>query len=365
MKKILNSDGIKDLLSSCVAVFIGLIFGLIVILIANSDYAVEGFLTLISGGFSNGARGIGQVINQAVPIILTGLSVGFAFKTGLFNIGTPGQFVVGAFVAIYVGVEWTFLPGALHWIVAIILAGIAGSLWGAVPGLMKAYLNVNEVISSIIMNYIGMYTVNYIIPLTVFDSMKNQTLNVNQNAIISKFGLDLLVPNINGGIVVAILAVVVIHIILNKTTFGFELKACGFSPDASKYAGINAKQKIVFSMMIAGALAGIGGGLLYLAGSGQCLQVVDTLAPEGFNGIAVALLGLSNPFGVLIAGLFIAHITIGGSLMQIYGFIPQIVDIIVAITIYFSAFSLLIKQFLNKHKLFNADNIKKEEQSHG
>lgn len=353
MKKILNADGIKDLLSSCVAVLVGLVFGFIVILIANSDYAMQGFSTLISGGFSNGTRGIGQVINQAVPIILTGLSVGFAFKTGLFNIGTPGQFVVGAFAAIYVGVEWTFLPGPMHWIVAILFAGIAGALWGAVPGLMKAYLNVNEVISSIIMNYIGMYTVNYIIPLTVFDAMKNQTSNVNQNAIISKFGLDAIIPNINGGIIIAIIAVIVMHVILNKTTFGFELKACGLSPDASKYAGINAKQKIVLSMMIAGSLAGIGGGLLYLAGNGQCLQVVDTLAPEGFNGIAVALLGLSNPFGVLIAGLFIAHITIGGSLMQIYGFIPQIVDIIVAITIYFSAFSLLIKQFLNKKKFFN------------
>ena len=221
MKSFLKNEGIKDLLSSCVAVVVGLLFGLIVILIANSDQAFAGFTTLISGGFSNGTRGIGQVINQAVPIILTGLSVGFAFKTGLFNIGTPGQFVVGAFVAIYVGVEWTFLPGPMHWIVAILLAGVAGALWGSVPGLMKAYLNVNEVISSIIMNYIGMYTVNYIIPLTVFDSMKNQTLNVDSNAVVSKFGLDNFIPNINGGIVIAIIAVIVIHIVLNKTTLGF------------------------------------------------------------------------------------------------------------------------------------------------
>ena len=147
----------------------------------------------------------------------------------------------------------------------------------------------------------------------------------------------------NGGIVIAIILVVVIHIILNKSVLGYELKACGFNCDASKYAGINAKQKIVCSMMIAGALAGIGGALVYLGGTGKCLAVVDTLAPEGFNGIAVALLGLSSPFGILAAGLFIAHLTIGGSLMQIYGFIPQIVDIIIAIIIYFSAFALMVK----------------------
>lgn len=360
MKKILSSNGFKDFAASCFAVVIGLIVGFIVIFIANSSNAVAGFLTLISGGFSNGTRGIGQAINQAVPIIMTGLSVGFAFKTGLFNIGTPGQFVVGAFVAIYIGVEWTFLPGVTHWIVAIICAGIAGSLWGLVPGLMKAYLNVNEVIASIMMNYIGMYTVNYLIPLTVYDSLKNQTLTVNHNAIISKFGLDRLIPNINGVIIIAIIAVIIIYIILNKTTLGYELKACGFSPDASKYAGINSKQKIVMSMMIAGCLAGIGGALLYLGGTGKCLQVVDVLATEGFNGIAVALLGLSNPIGILIAGLFIAHITIGGSLMQIYGFIPQIVDIIVAIIIYFSAFSLFVKQFISKGNPFNRKKAKEE-----
>ncbi|MEG0366024.1 MAG: ABC transporter permease [Coprobacillus sp.] len=360
MKKILKSDSIVGFASSCFAVLLGLLFGFIVIMIANSSNAVTGFLTLISGGFSNGTRGIGQSINQAVPIIMTGLSVGFAFKTGLFNIGTPGQFVVGAFAAIYVGVEWTFLPGPLLWIAAVLMAALAGALWGAVPGLMKAYLNVNEVIASIMMNYIGMYTINYLVPLTVYDTLKNQTVPVSSDAIISKFGLDNIIPNINGGIVIAIIAVIVIYIILNKTTLGYELKACGFSQDASKYAGINSKQKIVFSMMIAGALAGIGGALLYLGGTGKCLQVVDILAPEGFNGIAVALLGLSNPIGVLISGLFIAHITIGGSLMQIYGFIPQIVDIIVAIIIYFSAFSLFVKQFIDKKGFFKKKNVREE-----
>ncbi len=359
MKRFLKSDGGMDFSSSIFAVIIGLAFGLIVIFIANSSNAIDGFLTLISGGFSNGTNGVGLALNESVPIIMTGLSVGFAFKTGLFNIGTPGQFVVGAFTAIYIGVEWTFLPMILHWIVAIIAAAIAGALWGLIPGLMKAYLNVNEVISSIMMNYIGMYTVNFLIPLTVYDSLKNQTLIVNSNAVISKFGLDNIIPNINGGIVIAILAVIVMHIVLNKTVLGYELKACGFNQDASKYAGINSKKKVVYSMMIAGALAGIGGALLYLAGTGKCLQVVDVLAPEGFNGIAVALLGLSNPFGILASGLFIGHITIGGFFMQFKNFDSEIVNIIVAIIIYFSAFSLFMKQFILKKNFFNR-NVKEE-----
>lgn len=361
MKKLLKSDGTLNFASSCFAVLVGLIVGFIVIYIANPSNAMNGFTTLISGGFGSGDKGIGQALNTSVPIIMTGLSVGFAFKTGLFNIGTPGQFVVGAFAAIYVGVEWTFLPEAIHWLVAILAAAIAGAFWGLIPGIMKAFLNVNEVISSIIMNYVGMYTVNYIVPLTVFDQLKNQTQNVNSNAIIPKFGLDNIIPNINGGIIVAIICVIIMHIILNKTTLGFELKACGFNQDASKYAGINSKQKVVYSMMIAGALAGIGGALLYLGGTGKCLQVVDTLAAEGFNGIAVALLGLSSPFGVLIAGLFIGHLTIGGSMMQIYGFIPQIVDIIVAIIIYFSAFALVVKMFITKMLSKKSKSIDQEE----
>lgn len=346
MKKLFKNEGSLNFASSFVAVLAGLVIGFIVIFIANPSNALNGFLTLIQGGFSNGSRGIGQVLNNATPIILTGLSVGFAFKTGLFNIGTPGQFVIGAFTAIYVGVKWTFLPGSIHWLVAILVAAIAGAIWGAVPGIMKAYLNVNEVIASIIMNYIGMYTVNYIIPLTVFNIKKNETLSVASTAVIPQFGLEHFVPNVNGGIVIAIILVIIMHIILNKTVLGYELKACGFNQDASKYAGINSKRKVVYSMMIAGALAGIGGALLYLGGTGKGLAVVDSLAAEGFNGIAVALLGLSNPLGILVAGLFVAHLTIGGSLMQIYGFIPQIVDIIIAIIIYFSAFSLMIKGFI-------------------
>ncbi|MEJ8735866.1 ABC transporter permease [Erysipelotrichaceae bacterium HCN-30851] len=352
MKKLVQSDAFKNFTSSCIAILIGLVIGAIVIFISNSSEALNGFNTLVLGPIQDGMTGIGRVIYYAVPIIMTGLSVGFAFKTGLFNIGTPGQFIVGAFAAVYIGVKWTFLPESIHWVVALLGAFIAGGLWAVVPGVMKAYLNVNEVISSIMMNYIGIYFVNYSVTLTIFDSLRNQSLPVAEAANVPKMGLDVIFEGsqANGGFIIAILFVILIYIILNKTTFGYEMKACGFNKDASKYAGINEKRNIILSMVIAGALAGIGGGLLYLSGSGKFIEVVDVLPAEGFNGIPVALLGLSNPIGVLFSGLFIAYLTVGGNSMQQFGFIPQIVDIIISCIIYCSALSLMIKVWLSNRK---------------
>ncbi|MDF2948780.1 MAG: transporter permease [Sedimentibacter sp.] len=336
--------------SAVAAIVIGLLFGFIILLISNSKEAVPGFIAILQGGFADGAKGIGDVLYNATPIILTGLSVGFAFKTGLFNIGASGQFTMGAFAAIFIGIKFSFLPGHLHWIVALIGAMVAGGLWGLLPGILKAFTNVHEVISSIMMNYIGMYLVNMMIVDYVHDKIKNQSLPVAKTAILPKAGLDKLFEtnNLNIGILIAILAVIVIYIILNKTTFGFELKACGLSPTASKYAGINAKRNIILSMVIAGALSGLGGGLLYLAGSGKYLQVVDMLAPQGFNGISVALLGMSHPIGILFAGLFIAHLTVGGVNIQLYSFVPEVIDIIIAVIIYCGAFALMFKNIILK-----------------
>lgn len=359
MKKFLKSNGFFDLSSSLIAILGGLLFGFIIILISNPEYAVEGFLALLLGGFGDGLLGIEKTIYYAVPIMMTGLSVGFAFKVGLFNIGTPGQFIVGAFTAVYIGNQWTWLPPEIHWLVALLCAGIAGGIWALIPGVMKAYLNVNEVISSIMMNYIGMYVVNYTLSLTILNTMTSQSNPPAASAIIPKMGLDNIFPGnyINGGIIIALICVALIYIILNKTTFGYELKACGFNADASKYAGINSKRNIVLSMVIAGFLAGIGGALTYLSGVGKHIELVDVLAPEGFNGIPVALLGLSNPIGVALASLFIANLNVGGTIMQMYGFIPQIVDIIVACIIYFSAFAMMIKLWLGKRVKVDDGNV--------
>ena len=336
--------------SSVLAVVFGLLFGMIILLFANPSQAFAGLGIIIKGGLTNGMSGIGTTLYIATPIIMTGLSVGFAFKTGLFNIGAAGQFTMGAFFAVYIGVKWTFLPPSIHWIVALIGAMVGGALWGMIPGILKAYRNVNEVIASIMMNYIGMYLVNHLIRTNIYDQVRSQTQTIQKSAVIPKAGMDQLFEtnNLNIGFFIAVFFVILIYILIEKTTFGFELKACGMNRNASQYAGVNEKRSIVLSMAIAGALAGIGGALLYLAGTGRYMQVLDVLAAEGFNGIPVALLGLSNPIGILFAGLFIAHISVGGTNLQLLDFVPEIIDIIIAAIIYCGAFSLIFKQLIEK-----------------
>ena len=370
-RNIFQGEGMASFCSSILAIICGLLFGLIILLSSNPGQAYGGFMMILQGGFTDGIQGIGQMLYYATPIIMTGLSVGFAFQTGLFNIGAPGQFTVGAYVAILIGVKCTFLPAGVHCFVAIVGAALAGALWGMIPGLLKAFRNVNEVIASIMMNYIGMYLVNMLIQRTIYDQVKNQSMAVASTANLPKAGLDKIFPNsdINVGILIVIAFVILIYVVLNRTTFGYELKACGKNPNASKYAGINAKRNIVLSMVIAGALAGIGGALLYLADSGKYLQVLDIIAPEGFSGISVALLGMSNPIGILFAGLFIGHLTVGGYNMQLFDFAPEVIDMIIAAIIYCGALSLLFRGMIHKiqsrkskkHTDEANSNLKKEE----
>lgn len=349
-KSPLLRTGIVTFSSSILAIIVGLLLGFIIMLLSNPNQALAGFVMIIKGGIEDGMSGIGQVLYIATPILMTGLSVGFAFKTGLFNIGASGQFILGGFAAVYIGIKWTSLPGNIHWLVALAGAMIFGGLWGLLPGILKAVFNVHEVISSIMMNYIGMSLVNMLVKKTVYDQLTNRSFPVAASANIPKWGLEKIFPyySTNGGILIALLFVFIIYIVLSKTTFGYELKACGHNPHASKYAGINAKRNVVLSMVIAGALSGIGGGLVYLSGAGKFIGVVDSLAPEGFNGIPVALLGLSNPIGILFSALFIANITVGGFNLQQYEFVPEVINIITAAIIYFSAFALLFKSFLGK-----------------
>lgn len=337
-------------ISSIGAIIVGLIIGLVILFIANPSKAMAGFGWIIGGSLQS-PKDIGNVLYYATPIIMTGLSVAFAFKTSLFNIGASGQFIMGALGAVIVGVHGKFL-GGFQWVVALIASMVFGAVWALLPGILKAYYNVNEVISCIMTNYIGMYLVNWLVKTLVYHKLTNRSLPVAASANIPKMGLDKLFPGsmINGGILIAALISVVLYILLNKTTFGFELKACGLNKDASRYAGINAKKNIVYSLLIAGALAGIGGGLLYLAGSGKYIYVEDVLAGEGFTGISVALLGMSHPIGTLFAGLFIAYITVGGSYMQLSGFVPEIIDIITATIIYFAAFALILRSVLQRFR---------------
>lgn len=364
IKRLLGSSASASLL----AIIAGLFAGFLILLVSNPASAVEGLTIILKGGWNTGVKGLGQVLYYATPIIMTGLSVGFAFKTGLFNIGAPGQLTVGAFVSVYVGAMMP-MPAGIHWVFALLCGMLAGGLWGLVPGLFKAYLNVNEVISSIMMNYIGLYGTRYLIKITpLYNQLMNQTVNVLDTAVIPKGGLDKIffnmkgnyvdVSSVNAGIYIAIALAILMYIILNRTTFGYELKACGLNRSASRYAGINENRSIVLSMVIAGALAGTAGALMYLApASGMHIHVDEIMPAQGFNGIPVALLGMSNPIGIIFAGLFIAHITVGGSQLQSLKYMQEVIDIIIALVIYFSAFSLAVRTFLSRTKRKPAPTI--------
>lgn len=347
--------------ASLIAILAGLLCGFVILLISNPENALPGIAILFKGGFNGGLKGVGQMLYLATPIILTGLSVGFAFKTGMFNIGATGQLMAGGLVSIWVGTTWSFIPAPLHWVVALLMGMLAGAFWGLIVGLFKALLNVHEVISSIMLNYIALHGVNYILlnSPVLYDSTKNQSVNVLKSAVIPKGGLDHIffqmrgaykdVSSVNAGILVAILFAVIVYILLHKTAFGYELKACGYNRHASKYAGISENRTITLSMTIAGALAGAAGAAMYLApSSGMHIDLGEVMVMQGFNGIAVALLGLSHPIGIIFSGMFIAHISYAGDHLQRLNYMKEIIDVIIGIIIYFSAFSLLVREIIAK-----------------
>ena len=347
-RKFMQSKGLSSFLASIASIGIGLIFGYIILAFINPSMSLYGLGKILFAG-AGSAEKIAKVLYQAAPLIMTGLAVGFAFKTGLFNIGATGQYTVGAFFALYAGIVLK-----MPWWAALLASMLGGMIWGAFPGVCKALFNVNEVITSIMFNWIGLFAVNLSlanIPKILDKVSANRTVNlaaVNKSAIIPKLGLDTLFGStyMNISILITAAIAVAIYIILNKTTFGYELKACGFNRNASIYAGINAKRNIVLSMVISGGLAGLGGGIYYLSGTAQFL-VVKSLLNMGFNGIPVALLATSNPIGIIFSSLFISYIQVGGEAMQPQ-FSPEIINIIISVIIYLSAFSMLLKGLINR-----------------
>lgn len=342
-----TKDILLSIVASLVCIVVGLLVGFIILCCINPENALDGFSRIIKGGFYLQPRGIGSEITQAAPLIMTGLSVAFAFKTGLFNIGVAGQYTVGIFGALYFAIILQ-----MPWFVCLLAAMVCGAIWGAVPGLFKAYFNVNEVITSIMFNWIGLYMINelmYNVIPGMYDQKTTRTYKLSSaspSSIIPDFGMNEMfrTNSTTIAIFIAMIVAVIMFIILNKTTFGFELKACGFNKDAAKYAGINEKRNIILSMTISGALAGIGAGLYYLSGGAEWNPQVATALPAmGFNGIPVALLAMSNPLGVIFAAIFVAHISVGGAYLPTKFFQPEIADLIVAVIIYLCAFVMFFK----------------------
>lgn len=356
-QRFIKKDGFKSFISSVICVVLGLLLGFLVILIVNAKHSGEAMTNILLGGFNapKWQKGLGQEILFAAPLLICSLSIIFAYKCGLFNIGCPGQYVVGmmfSFVAAYVL--------KAPWYVCILFAAVGGALWGMIPGLFKAFLNVNEVITSIMFNWIGLYLTNYIVgPDGPFaDKMYNTLLaecySVPSKARLPQWGLNKLFGGnkyITIGIFIALILVVIVSIILNKTKFGYEIKATGHNKDASKYAGMTYRKNIIITMAISGALAGIASATLYLTNYEIYSPLkMTSVPPMGFNGIAVAFLGALSPVGSIFASLLISHITIGGSYLDTTYYSKEIGDLIAAIIIYLCSFSFFIKYLMENFK---------------
>lgn len=343
-----SSKFVHTLLSIIIGFAVGALFLVIMGLSVGQAYG-----KLFQSIFSS-IKSISYCIVYATPYIATGLSVAFSFKTGVFNIGAEGQFVVGSMAACVVGILLGSLPGIVLIPLCFLAAAAAGALWGSVVGFLKTRWGINEVLSMIMFNWIAFFLSNYIagFPAIHTEGNAEATRNVADSArilmdkgLISKLGLC---PSANWGFVLAIILTFVVYFIIEKTTLGYELKAVGFNKSAAEYAGINVNRSILTSLAISGALAGIGGALLLL-GMGGRISVFSSQEGYGFAGIVVALIGVTNPFGVFAAGLFYGAMTFGGSKLNLVGAPTQVVSIIMGTIVFFIAISSIFS-YLGKLK---------------
>ena len=376
-----NRDGTRTVLASVISIIVGLAVGSLIVLIVGlvSDQ-ISGrstwdgirlvFMGILSTGrdaagnlsFGFNPTSIGNMLFRATPLIMTGLSVAVAFKTGLFNIGAPGQYLMGTMASLMLalGIPSEVVPPALIWVIAFLGGVAAGAIWGAIPGLLNAYLNINVVLASIMTNWIAANVVTWGFDISNFKNVIEGTKSAYvyrteyNDVMTPKFGLDELFPGsqVNGGIIIAILIAILMYVIMTKTTLGYQLKACGSNRHAARYAGIKDKRNIVLSMAIAGGLAGAGAALYYLSGNTEFYwQTYQSLPDAGFNGIPVALLAANNPIGVIFTGMFMSMLDVAGTqLTALTPFNEYITDVVIAVIVYLSAFSLVIKMLLNGRK---------------
>lgn len=389
----MKRESTRKVLSSLISILIGLVVGAVVVLLVgvfNKNIrlsgAWDGIRLIFAGILSTGrdASGaltwgfnpasIGNMLFRATPLIMTGLSVALAFQTGLFNIGAPGQYLMGTAATLYIALSIPSgtLPTGIVWLLAFLGGMAAGFLWGALPGIAKAFLNINEVLACIMTNWIAANVVTWVFDVSKLKNVVEGTKTGyiykttygkvfadgawtyvdGRGVATAKLGLNKIFPGsqINAGILVAILLAAAVYIIISRTTFGYELKACGANRHAARYAGIKDKRNIVLSMAISGALAAAGASLYYLSGNTEFFwNTYQSLPATGFNGIPVALLALNNPIAVVFSGIFMAMLDIVGlQLTNLTAYNEYITDVIIAVIVYLSAFSLVIRNLLDK-----------------
>ena len=352
-KSFLKNAAVQSLLVSLLCILLGLLVGFIVLLIINPSGAWEAICDILKNFMTYSKKQsqlkyLGHTLVKTSPLIMCSLSVLFAYKAGLFNIGAAGQYVIGTGAALYFAL-------ALHmpWYACVLAAIAAGALLGAISGVLKAYCNVNEVISCIMLNWISLYLVNMLLT-TVKEVSSPYTFRLasaNASAIIPSLGLGKLFTNnqyVTIAVPLAILIAIAVWVILEKTKLGYELKATGFNLNAARYCGMREKKNLILTMAISGGLAALGAAFFYLSGFEEWMCTQSSVPGMGFNGIAAAFLGGLNPIGAIFSSFFIQHITNGGAYVDKTMYCSQISDLISSIIIYLCGFVLFFKLSLNK-----------------
>ena len=347
---LIRNDGFQTLLASLVCILGGILAGYIALLIIEPSGALEAIIAVLKSFFRYPGKLMlkyfGQTLVRTVPLILCALSVLFAYKVGMFNIGVAGQYVAGACGCLYAALAWN-----MPWYVCLLIGMAAAALLGVISGWLKTQCNVNIVISGIMLNWITLYLTNLILG-TVKSPNSPYTLalqGVNPGALLPKMGLDKFFNNeksVTIAIPLAIVMAIVVWVVLNKTKFGYELKATGNNYHAAKYAGMKENRNIILTMLIAGALAGMGAGLLFLTGIEDWETTISSVPAMGFNGIAVAFLGGLSPLGSILSAFFIQYITTGGGNVDLQVYCSQISSLISSLIIYLCAFVAFFKFFL-------------------
>ncbi len=350
---LLRNAGVQSLLASLLCIIIGLVVGYIVLLIIEPSGANAAIITIIKNFFTYSRPGtqlkyLGNTLAKTAPLLLCSLSVLFAYKAGLFNIGAAGQYVIGAGASLYLALALN-----MPWYVCLIAAIIAGAVLGAISGLLNAYCNVNVVISCIMLNWISLYSVNTLLT-SVKDATSPYTLplaSTNPSAVLPTLGLDKLFSNneyVTIAVPLAIIVAIVVWVVLEKTKMGYELKATGYNKNAAKYCGMREKKNLIMTMAIAGGLAGMGAALYFLTGFEQWSCSQASVPDMGFNGIAAAFLGGLSPLGSILSSFFIQHISSGGAYVDKTVYCAQISDLISSIIIYVCGFVMFFKFAMNK-----------------
>ena len=348
-----RNNGFQTIIASLLCIILGLLVGYVVLLIINPGGAGKAIIAILKNflyypSAAAAMKYFGTTLVKASALLMCSLSVLFAYKVGLFNIGAAGQYVVGAGACLYLRVSL-----GMPWYVCLLAAVLAAALAGGVSGALKAYFNVNEVISCIMLNWIGLYLVNMLLSQVKEQSTPytRSLSSSNKSALLPTLGLDKLFSGnefVTLGVIMAVVMAVLVWLVLEKTKFGYELKATGMNKQAAKYCGMRERRNIILTMMISGGLAGFGAGIFYLTGIEQWMVQQTSVPAMGFNGIAAAFLGGLNPIGTVFSSYFIQHITSGGTYVDKTMYCTQISDLISAFIIYLCGFVLFFKLWLNR-----------------